>query len=1118
MTTARFRISCGTVGLALSCVAASLTAQTLDSKTFEALKWRELGPFRGGRSAAVTGVESQPDTYYFGAAGGGVWKSTDNGASWKNVSDGFFGGSIGAVAVSASDPNIVYVGGGEKTVRGNVSHGDGVWKSHDAGKSWARAGLEDSHHIPRIRVHPQDPDLVYAAVLGHLYEDHPSRGVYRSRDGGASWQKILFVNEAAGAVDLALDPNNPRILYAAFWRVRRTPWSLESGGEGSGLWKSTDGGDTWSELTSNEGLPAAPLGISGITVSPTDSENLYAIIEAEKGGVFRSRDGGKTWKRTSDQRELRQRAWYYTRIYADPQDEDGVYVVNVRFHRSKDGGKTFSKIATPHGDHHDLWISRQDPRRLIHGSDGGASVSLDGGRSWSRQDNQPTAQIYRLTTDDQFPYRIYGAQQDNTSLRLSHRTLDRGIGPRAWEPTAGGESGHIVPDPLDPDVVYGGSYGGYLTRQNHRTGQTREISVWPDNPMGWAAKDLRYRFQWNFPIFFSPHAKEVLYAAGNILFMSTDAGQSWKAISSDLTRNDPATQGSSGGPITQDNTSIEYYGTIFAALESPLEPGVFWTGSDDGLVQVSRDFGATWEVVTPKGLPKWALINSLEPHPSRPGGLYLAATAYKSGDFTPYLFKTLDFGRTWQQITTGIAAQHFTRVLRADPARAGLLYAGTERGVYVSFDDGGRWQPLQLNLPLVPITDLAVKDSDLVAATQGRGFWVLDDLALLRQLPAQIDAEPFTLFTPETVLRTRPVGDGEPAAGTAANPPDGAVLYYYLAEAGDKTAVRLEILAEDGSLIRAFTTEGEDKGDKAPAAPQESSATGETSAEPASLNKTAAEKAEDDKAGEDKAGEDKAGDEDGSDDDEKSPKATAKKGLNRFVWDLRYPAPTAVPGMIFWGGKPKGPRAVPANYLVRLAVDGDSKTAQFQVRADPRSSASQEALQAQFQFLTAAAATLDRTHRGILDIRRVRQQIDQLKERLAGVAGGDEVRTRAEALAKSLTEIEEALYQTRNQSPQDPLNFPIRLNNKLSAVAASVDGDLDRPTDQAEAVRRELTAAIDQQLEKLDRIWQTELPAFNELVRLKEVPALAPAAGRQEPALENDEDPPSTAAEGMSTP
>ncbi len=761
----------------------------VDPALFSTVKWREVGPYRGGRSAAVTGLPGDRNTYYFGGTGGGVWKTTDAGRTWRNVSDGFYGGSIGAVAVSEADPNVVYVGGGEKTVRGNVSHGDGMWKSTDAGKTWKHIGLADSRHIPRVRIHPRDPDLVYAAVLGHLFGPNEMRGVYRSKNGGTSWERVLFVSDRAGAVDLAMDPTNPRILYATTWNVRRTPHSLESGGPGSGIWKSTDGGDTWTELTRNPGLPKGTVGISGITVSPTNPENLYAIVEAEDGGVFRSRDGGRTWTETNDERGLRQRAWYYTRIYADTKDEEAVYVLNVQFHRSKDGGKSFTTIRVPHGDNHDLWIDPSDPLRMIESNDGGANVSTDGGSTWSPQTNQPTAQFYRVSTDTHFPYRILGAQQDNSAVRILSRGGGPGIGTDDWQETAGGESGHIVADPTDPDVVYGGSYGGLLTRVNHDTGEIRDVNPWPNDPMGAGAADLTYRFQWNFPIFFSQHDRKTLYSAANVLFKSTDGGQSWQPISPDLTRNEKSRLGSSGGPITKDNTSVEYYSTLFAAAESRLEPGVLWVGSDDGLIHISRDGGKSWKNVTPKGIPEWIMINAIDSSPHDKGGAYVAATMYKSDDFRPYLYKTADYGATWTRMDSGIDPMHFTRVVRADPAKKGLLYAGTERGVYVSFDDGARWQPFQLNLPIVPITDLTVKDGDLVAATQGRGFWVLDGLGPVRDATANRDADArgqrkAWLMPPASAYRLPNMGwsPPRPPQGMGENPPAGVVIQYHLEE------------------------------------------------------------------------------------------------------------------------------------------------------------------------------------------------------------------------------------------------------------------------------------------------------------------------------------------------
>ena len=1002
---------------------------------YSALEYRPIGPFRGGRSAAVAGVPGDPLLYYFGAAGGGVWRTSDGGQRWENISDGHFGGSVGAVAVSTWDPNVIYVGGGEKTLRGNLSHGYGMWKSTDAGKTWTSVGLENSRHIARVRIHPKDPDLVYAAVLGHAFGPSEERGVYRSKDGGATWERVLFANEDAGAVDLLLDPTNPRVLYATTWRVRRTPYSLESGGEGSALWKSTDGGDTWEELTRKKnGLPTGTLGIIGVTVSPANPERVWAIIEAEEGGVFRSEDGGESWTKINEDRNLRQRAWYYTRIYADTQDADVVYVLNVQFWKSKDGGRTFESIDTPHSDHHDLWIDPDDPTRMVVGDDGGGQVSFDGGANWSTYYNQPTAQFYRVTVDDHVPYRIYGAQQDNSTVRILHRTSGAGIGEEAWEPTAGGESGWLAPDPKDNDIVYGGSYGGYLTRLNHATGEERVVNVWPENPMGQPAKALKIRFQWNFPILFSRYDSTKLYAAGNELFVSQDEGQRWTSISPDLTRNDTTKMGSSGGPITKDNTSVEYYGTIFTVAESVHEEGVIWTGSDDGLVHITKDGGETWTDVTPpqRILPEFIQINSVEAHPTEPGGLYVAATMYKWDDFAPYLYKTTDYGATWTKITSGIDSTHFTRAIRADPERQGLLYAGTESGMYVSFDDGASWKPFNLNLPVVPITDLAVKENDLVVATQGRSFWVLDDLTPLHQLSDQVAQGDMHLFTPRPTYRMEGYYVEDPE-GMGENPPNGVMLHYTFAEAPDSGAVALKILEEDGTPVQTFTPEAEEEDKKLPIA----------------------------------------------------------SGMNRFVWDLRYPDAEEFEGLILWGGGLSGPKAVPGQYQARLVVGEDSVTVPFEVMQDPRSDVPLAGLEEQFAFLLDVRDKLSETHEAIEQIRDVREQVTDVTAKLDdGQAGADTLQAAADSLLAKITAVEEALYQTKNQSRQDPLNYPIRLNNKLSAVGSTVAAGDFPPTDQAREVKEEVTAEIDRELAELRAILQTDLERFNALVREEAVPAV----------------------------
>ncbi|MEM7309695.1 MAG: glycosyl hydrolase [Planctomycetota bacterium] len=1037
-----------------SCAAPGYSAQDdgtphFDLDWFEGLSWREVGPYRGGRSAAVAGIPQDRETYYLGATGGGVWKTADAGGSWANVSDGFFGGSIGAVAVSEWDPNVVYVGGGEKTVRGNVSHGEGVWKSVDAGATWTHVGLPESRHVPRIRIHPRDPDLAYAAVLGHLYGPNGERGVYRTTDGGASWELVHFVSDEAGCVELVMDPTNPRVLYASFWNVNRTPSSLESGGEGSGLWKSTDGGDTWTELTGNPGLPGGVWGISGIAVSRSNPQNLYAIVENEDGGVFRSRDGGETWSRTNEERDLRQRAWYYSRIYADPVDEEGVYVLNVRFHHSVDGGRSFATISVPHGDNHDLWIDPADAERMIQSNDGGANVSFDRGGSWSTQANQPTAQMYRVSVDNAFPYRLLGGQQDNSAVRIRSRSLTgSSITRRDWDPTAGGESGHIVAKPDDPDVVYGGSYGGYLTRRNHRTGERRTVTVWPDNPMGAGAEGMKYRFQWNFPLFFSAHDPELLYAAANVLFRTRDGGASWEQVSPDLTRNDPSKLVSSGGPITQDNTGVEYYCTIFAAFESPHERGVIWCGSDDGRVHVTRDDGANWADVTPEGLPEWTQVNSLEPHPFEPGGAYLAGTRYKLDDFEPYLFRTTDYGATWERIDGGgIDRMHFTRVLRADPVRRGLLYAGTELGAYVSFDDGASWSSLQLDLPISPITDMAVKEGDLVVATQGRGYWILDDLSPLRQLDLEAEPGAVTLFEPRPSHRLAMRRTDSPRdAGTNAYP--GVLFSYVLPDDLDPEAtLELSILEADGTPIRTFeprTPEGEE------ADPLPPHLTGDARQLP------------------------------------------TEKGLNRFAWDLRYPGAETFEGAVYWNGGTDGPRAVPGDYRARLTVgDGDTAVVRevaFTLLPDPRTSATPDDFRAQFDFLSRVRDDLTRTHRAIRRLRAARGQIEAVKERF-----GDEhteLTEAADALLDDLKTVEETLYQTKAKSPQDPLNFPIRLGDKLAGlVGVAGSGDF-APTRQAREVHAFLMEGIEAELAKLDGLLGPRLDAFNASVQAAAVPAV----------------------------
>ncbi len=1000
----------------------STTVPEYPEELYSCLEYRLVGPFRGGRSAAVTGVPGEPNLFYFGAAGGGVWKTVDGGRSWSNISDGYFGGSIGAVEVAKSDTNVIYVGGGEKTIRGNVSSGYGIWKTEDAGKTWVSAGLKNSRHVPRIRIHPTDYNTVYAAVLGNIYKPTQNRGVYKSTDGGKSWEKKLFVNDQAGAVDLTLDPNNPRILYAATWRSKRTPYSLSSGGDGSALWKSTDSGETWKEISKNEGFPKDTLGIIGVTVSPKNSNRVWAIVEnKEKGGLYRSDDGGNKWTQVNSERKLRQRAWYYTRVYADTEDEDVVYVLNVNYHRSTDGGKTFKTFNAPHGDHHDLWIAPENGQRMIIGDDGGAQISYDGGKTWSTYYNQPTAQFYRVTTDNSFPYRIYAAQQDNSTIRIKHRSDGQSISDDDWEKTAGGESAHIAVDPLNNDIVYGGSYGGFLTRVNHARNTARGINVWPDNPMGHGVEGMEYRFQWNFPMMFSKHDPKKLYAFSNHVHVTENEGQSWKLLSGDLTRNDSTKLVSSGGPITQDNTGVEYYCTIFAANESPLKEGLLWVGSDDGLIHVSKDGGTTWSNVTPSNMPEWSMVNSIEPSVFDEGTCYVAATRYKLGDFRPYLYKTTDYGKTWMKITNGINNGHFTRVVREDPKRKGLLYAGTETGMYVSFDDGAYWTPFQLNLPIVPITDLTIKDDNLIVATQGRSLWIIDDLTVLHQLDASKKGSPSILYKPKDSYRTKGRTLKTPSKTEGANHPNGVVTHFYLKDLSEKDSISLTYTSMAGDTLATYsnTAKEEDK------------------------------------------------------------KLEVVKGGNTFVWDTRGKGARKLEGMILWWASLDGAKAVPGNYKVHLGVNGASSSQTFRILPDPRAEVSVGDMQKQFDFITDINTTIEKAHQSIEKIRNITKQLDAFTEQYKENGQTKDLVAKAKKMKESLATVEKALYQTKNRSGQDPLNFPIRLNNKLGHLNSLVAIDDFPPTDQDIAVKDELTAQINEQLKAFNDLVDKELKEFN---------------------------------------
>jgi photosystem II stability/assembly factor-like uncharacterized protein len=987
---------------------------SFDQSLYSGLQWRELGPFRGGRSCTVTGVPGNPNLYYFGTVGGGVWRTKDAGQTWENITDQYFGGTIGAVAVAESDPNVIYVGEGEQTLRNNVSSGWGMWKSTDAGATWKHIGLADSRHVARIRIHPKNPDIVYVAAMGNLWKPNEMRGVYKSVDGGATWKRVLYSNENTMAGDLVMDPNNPRILYAATWNMKRNGYRMDSGGPDSKLWKSIDGGETWENLSHKPGMPKGTNGIIGVTVSPVNSDRVWAIIEnTEAPGVYRSDDAGKTWTRLNQDRALLQRAWYYCRIYADTQNEDKVWVMNVSYGVSKDGGKTFELKNAPHGDHHDLWIDPNNNQRMAIADDGGAQISNDGGENWTTYHNQPTAQFYRVTTDNAFPYNILGAQQDNTSVRIPHRTSGTSITESDWTALSIGESAHLAPDPTNPNIIYGSDYKGYMSLQNLDNGQERSTNVWPDLPAGSGVEVMKYRFNWNYPLVFSHHDPKKLYAGSNYLHVTTNGGQSWQTISSDLTRGESETLKSSGGPITQDNTGAEYYANIFVITESPYTKDEIWTGSDDGLLHVTTDGGKSWKNVTPPAniCPKLNMWNSIDVSPFEKGGAYAVATSYKFGDYTPYIYKTSDYGKTWTVTTNGIPKEEFVRVVRADPKRKGLLYAGTEKGMWVSFDDGASWSKFQLNLPPVPIADLAVKNDNLIVATHGRSFWMIDDLTPLHQVSREMAAKDVILFKPMASYRM-PGGAGwrEPNRKLEGqNHPGGVMIHYYVKSVDDKSDVKIEFLEMDGDVIKSFNNKSKERNEQ----------------------------------------------------------LTVKAGGNRFVWDMRYAGYKTFPGMVYYGSPNLGPKAVPGKYKVRLTVNGQSHEQEFEILKDPRVNTTQEELLAQFAFLTKVRDKVSEANQGVIDIRKIKDDLNSLKNKIGTESQYKELSDAMKKFEEELGAHENNIHQTKNRSVQDPLNYGIKMNNRLAHLMVEQGQGDFAPTQQGEEVRQMLSKMVDEELVKL---------------------------------------------------
>lgn len=1022
-------------------------AKRLDENLFNALRWRQVGPFRGGRALAVTGVPGEPNVFYFGAASGGVWKSTDTGVSWQPLFDSQPIASIGSIAVAPSDHNIIYVGSGEACIRGNITYGDGVYKSLDAGRTWKHIGLKDTQHIGAVIVDPKNPNIAFVAALGHAYGQNEERGLFRTTDGGATWQKVLYKDSKTGAIAVVFDPNNSNTLFASLWEVYRTPWSLNSGGPGSGLFKSTDGGTTWKRLEGH-GLPAGILGRIGISVSGADSSRVYALIEAKEGGLYRSDDGGDSWLRMNDDGRLRQRAWYFTHIFADPKSADTLYVLNTGMFRSTDAGRTFNLLPAPHGDHHGFWIDPDRPERMIGGNDGGATISIDNGKTWSTEYNQPTAQFYHVITDNRWPYYIYGAQQDNSTIAIKSYDDDGIIGRQDWYQVGGGESGYIAPYPPDPNIVYAGAEG-ITTRFDKRTEQVVDISVYPLDPSGRGAEGLKHRFNWTSPLVLSPHDPNTIYTAAERVFKSTDNGQSWTAISDDLTHNDKSKQKPSGGSITLDITSVEYYNTVFTLAESPVQKNTIWAGTDDGLVHLTTNGGQSWANVTPKDLPE-SMISIVEASHHDAGTAYIAVDRHKFDDIRPYIYRTHDSGKTWAMTVHGIPEGSYVRSVREDPARKGLLFAGTETTVYFSIDDGDNWQPLKLNLPTVPIHDVEVHGSDLVAATHGRSFWVLDDITPLRQLDTVSAGTDMALYKPETGLRLHypdaierrgPVGDVRPTG----------VIFDYYFRIEPKDEAKLEIIDSTGKVVRTLSSREKKEFEQPPEWPDQVK---EVTTIPAAA------------------------------------------GMNRYAWNLRLETPVKIPGAFYTGPGPRGPLAVPGTYTVKLTVGGHSQSQPLEIVNDPRvKGVTQADLQKQFDLLLQIRDANAELHRAVNQIRDLHAEIKTLHQRFDHESKFKNVLDQADALDKNMTPVEEQLIQVNMKGSEANLAFPNMLNEAFDSFTSSVEAGDGAPTRQQYEVFKLLRGHLDEELAAWKKILSADVPALNDLIKKSDVPVLKVSGG-----------------------
>jgi photosystem II stability/assembly factor-like uncharacterized protein len=1040
------------------------TVQYKDS-LFNGMKWRNIGPFRGGRCLAVTGVPGDAMTYYGGAVGGGLWKTTDGGNTWDCISDStFHSSSVGAVAVAKNNTNVVYTGMGEVEMRGNISFGDGVYKSIDAGKTWKHLGLDDSYAIGTIVVHPQNPDIVYVAAQGKIWGPTPNkeRGLFRSKDGGKTWDKILYVDDTTGCVDVKMDPDNPAILYASMWKAWRTPYSLSSGGKGSGLFKSIDGGDTWKLISDNPGMPEGLKGKIICTVSPVNHNKLWAIVENKQYGVYYSSDGGETWSRVSTMNDLTQRPWYFSQIFADTKNENIVYVLNVRFFRSEDGGVSWQNVPNQHGDNHDMWINPDNDKNWIMGDDGGPQITFDNGRNFTKQ-HLPTAQFYHVNLDADFPYNVYGPQQDNTSIKIKSRTAVATIADNDWRAVGGGEAGYIVPDPTNSDITYGGEYDGTLSTFNEKDDQYRYVSVYPEHYYGIGADKYKYRFNWTYPIAFSPNNPKCLYATSNIVHRSFDGGQTWENISPDLTRHDSRTLQPSGGPITLDITGTETYATVFAFAESPAKAGILWAGSDDGMVHVSTDDGKTWTDVTPKilpvgedNLPQWALISYVEPSHFDPAVCYVSATRYKSGDKKPYILKTTDYGKTWTMITHGLKEDVYNRCVREDPTHKNILYAGMETGIMISFDGGDDWQPLQLNLPNTPVHDIQVqtREHDLVIATHGRSFWILDDITPLYQLSdesGEIKNTMAWLYKPRDTYRF-PLREDEEETDNShqgKNLPNGVILRYYLKTKPDKE-VKLKFYTANGDSIITYSSIKDNKGKMVPV----------------------------------------------SKDFYPNPKKTpsgllkANAGMNEFVWNMRYPDAKADTSATF-EASPLGPKVIPGTYKVKLMLSDSVIMEQpFTVITDPRNPATVADLKEQFELNANICKKLNDIAKANAQVKQVTGQINAFTATITDSAAAKPFKEKGKMIIDSMNAVKNELFDVKILSDEDNLRFPVKLEEKIATLNYELQSADAKPTASMYTVYNSLSTQIDAQLVKLKNILDNYVPEFNKIATGVQKPPL----------------------------